>query len=86
MAFNKKEQLSLIIYYYSKTFSKQVTRRVECFVFKLIINCNQTNNPRHLRSKWLCSEFGKFPEDYLMKGKPPYFHFVEIYRKLIKTC
>ena len=54
MAFDKKEQLSLIpltFLRFSKTLLKQEMRRVDNFPLKLISNNNLTSNPRGLQYK-----------------------------------
>ena len=58
----------LSLRHFSKILSKQVTRCVDCFVFKLIRNCYQTNNPRCLLLNGYVVEFGEFPKDHLIKS------------------
>ena len=63
--FIRRSNYLLFLWRFSRTLSKQVMRRVDYFVSKLITNCYPTNNPRCLRYKWLCCgiwEFGKINE------------------------
>lgn len=68
-AFDKKEQLSLIPLTFFWNSFQMSKKSGDYFVFNLITNCHQANNPKSSVINDCVVEFGDFPKGHLMNER-----------------